>query len=202
MISIIKSILSVLISVLFINKLNILQFISIIPDEYSFEIYLTIYLSIFDFILNLIEEKIKSKFYGKIECIFHESNENIYIDSNPSISFVEDVCFVYCTLKMKGPSSLFKDNSIIISLPNWFSVQADSKSIAKTNVSNEFIIMLNELVSQNDINVEDIQVKIKLGFIREEFMDDYSYTMTPRLKKNCRIKYTHNKAYISNKNRR
>lgn len=194
LLSIIKSILSVLLSIFVINRFNVFSLITFIPDEFSFEIYLTLYIAVFELGLTRFLEKIEKKYYGEINCVFYESNDKISKDSNPTISFNEEVCYIKCSIHIRGSVDLFKDNKLIISLPNWVSVQSiDKSSILKSDGENRYVVLLSEILPVNQVFIENSKADIKLGFILEDRQDNYEITLTPELFKNRFIKFEFNK---------
>lgn len=199
--AIMKSVFSVMVSLFFIRYFNVFQGIDLIPDEYSFEIYLMIYLAIVEALLSKLENYVRERLLGEIYCVFYENKNNVSLKNNPSVSFLDDVCYIYCYISLKGPSWLYNENSLIISLPSWVAVQSATRSIAVVNGENEFVIRLDGLVPKSVKYLDNSSVDLKLGFIREELLDEYSYTIVPKLKKKKFVDYQFNKLNLCNTNR-
>lgn len=154
-------------------------------DDISFDIFLSIYILIFNKIVDKISQYIKSKFGCEVKCIFSEDKNNYNIKVDPSVSFSEDVCYVECRLILNGSILALSESYLEISLPNWVSVQtvdSTKKSSISAIDNNKYKISFEHNISKEDKGYNDSIIDIKIGFIKEEEIEKYEYTVIPNFK--------------------
>ena len=87
-------ILGAIVSLLATNTFNIFNYFTFVPDEYRYEICLTVYLAVFDFLIrnvyDFLVRKLNKKFYSEIQVIFCLPNTESDIGINPRVVFNEE----------------------------------------------------------------------------------------------------------------
>ena len=87
-------ILGAIVSLLATNTFNIFNYFPFVPDEYRYEICLTVYLAVFDFLIRIVYDLLVKilikKFHSEIQVIFCLPNTESDIGINPTVVFNEE----------------------------------------------------------------------------------------------------------------
>ena len=77
-----KALLVPLIAVFFLNQFNVFEYITFVPEDYKFDVGLTLYLAILEALAEILEH-LYSNALAEVECIFFQKAEDINIKNTP-----------------------------------------------------------------------------------------------------------------------
>lgn len=180
--TVLRPVLSALIAIYLLSLFNLVDYVSIVPEDIKFETGLTIYFAIVENILFAIKLKIKENYASEITCIFYK--EDADISNKPVIKFDEnDVCQVKCVLDIRGNNNILGKSKIRISLPRWVDVQFDEiqSEIVKTEERHECLINLNHLVTNDKKARASASCQINLAMIALPSKELNTYTGTGKI---------------------
>ena len=195
---ILKAIALPLFAIFLVGKFNIFDSITFVPNEYSFEIGLTSYIAILDFIYFKLSKYIDLNHKASIECLFYSDKLSKKITNIPSVSFIEDVSYINCCITVKGGAKKLAKNALIISFPNWVDLQQTNGSAGIINDKNQFVIELGSIICIDDKIVEVSTVDIKIGLIRNQSPNNYSTVVAPIIKKQFMMQFAFNESELCN----
>ena len=110
---ILKSLIIPIVAVISLNYFNLFEYVVFVPEDYRYEVGLTVYLAISETIYGLIESWIERK-QATVKCIFYVSDIDKDINNNPSIMCDSEgmgVASVNCYVELKGNLKKFGQKS-------------------------------------------------------------------------------------------
>lgn len=191
--TIIKGILLPLFAIFLVNKWNLFESITFVPEDYSFEAGLAAYFCILECLYTKLLCKVKA-YEAKIECLFYSSEQNENIENNPSISFVNEVAYINGKIKVSGKAKRLCENNVLITIPNWVDIQIDGCENLIKIENNICKIKIDKIINSKEDYVESSSVKFKIGLIKNYSLnEEYSTVIKPSLEKKFGYKFVYNK---------
>lgn len=195
----IKAVVLPLIAMFILNKWNLCDYITFIPEDYRFEAGLALYMAILEAIAEFAEYFI-AKASATITCTFYMDERHEDSHTRPSIQMSENsmgVASVWCHIILNGDYKKLLGTEVCLDIPQWFSAQLDANSNItqeacqiKWNVST----LLPEHDNRREIHTE---IRMKLSFIRTE-ETDASIVIEPTVKKKIGLEFETNGIMIQN----
>lgn len=193
-------ILGAIVSLLATNTFNIFNYFTFVPDEYRYEICLTVYLAVFDFLIrnvyDFLVRKLNKKFYSEIQVIFCLPNTESDIGINPRVVFNEEgQSQIDIRLKVSGQKKHFHGKRIQISQIACADFQVNIKNEITEVDGNNFYINLEKLFANSNEN--DLESTHRLVLIQT--LDEIKYVCNIKaefLDKPFNIKFKSNFAKV------
>lgn len=169
-------ILGAIVSLLATNTFNIFNYFPFVPDEYRYEICLTVYLAVFDFLIRIVYDLLVKilikKFHSEIQVIFCLPNTESDIGINPTVVFNEEgQSQIDIRLKVSGQKKHFHGKRIQISQIACADFQVNIKNEITEVEGNNFYINLEKLFANSNEN--DLESTHRLVLIQT--LDEIKY---------------------------
>lgn len=193
---IITPVLSAILGIIVANNINIFALLSLVPQEYAYEICITVYISIANIVIELLLNKIllyvNDRFLSCIEVIISPIQTNANIDSNIELEFGDDgLAQAKVTVIMKGRRKHFRNIELIINRPAFAEVQFNQISSEVKMAQGNCYIKLEELFGNDEII--DSNRNFRIVFIKDPIDGDNSIIVTPKLsRKRWHLLYKNN----------
>lgn len=151
-----KAILTPLLAVFFLNKFNLFEYVTFVPDEYTFDVGLMLYLALIEAIYEIIKQRL-SKSMSEIECIFYEKKDSIDIRNTPVFACDPQmgVAIIHCRVRLRGNVNNLRKCRLILSLPEWLSSQLPDNHIALEYSDNKLTWSFNRFLSDGTVLRDD-----------------------------------------------
>lgn len=174
-----KTLVSAILGIIILNAFNIFDYLSFVPEEIKYEVGMATYFSVIESVLSTIINKINDKF-TYVEFIFYNKrNEANYLE-NPIINFSEDVAKISVKISVAGHSSHLRKSLIILKVPEWITIQANSEIVRVADDTHSSVIELSRIVPESGKS-EKGTVHVDLHFIRDS-KEQKSYTLKGQFK--------------------
>lgn len=184
----IKAILIPIISMAALNKFNLFDFISLVPEDRRFDMGLTAYLAIFEALFLFLEKCIEGRRAG-ISCVFYakkaEKNEN----NTPKIicgSSTSNVAYIYCDIQTSGNAKLLRKVSVSLKLPDWVSSQIPQNETVARYKDNTLIFAFDKLIPESNSREYIATHTVQIPLIETSNAGCSSVVLKPQL--NCKLK--------------
>lgn len=197
---IIAPVLSAIIGILAANKLNVFDFLPFVPDEYSYEICITVYFAVVDIIIDALMNGIlyfvKNRFMSELEVVISQQGTNINVGTDSFLEFnADDLTEANVLVKIKGRKNHFKNINLIIKKPAFAEIQSTYRRSEATLSRNNYCIKLESLFGNSDFI--DSSQTFKIAMIQDPVDGDTSVILSPELsKKRCGLIYKHNNVHL------
>ena len=174
-------------------KCNIFEFITIIPDNYKYDVGLTVYLAFFGFAYDWCDDYINSK-RAQIVCTFYQL-ENVKIICDKSTG----TAMICCELQLTGDSSRLRNCKLQMDLPQWLSSQVKNTDIVLEYTSDTLIWTFDHLIPDSKEKQVNVKYNVKIPFINNNGENKVSFKLFPTIKNNkTMIDFRTNGFYIQN----
>ena len=191
---ILKSLIIPIVAVISLNYFNLFEYVVFVPEDYRYEVGLTVYLAISETIYGLIESWIERK-QATVKCIFYVSDIDKDINNNPSIMCDSEgmgVASVNCYVELKGNLKKLRKCKISLKLPKWLSSQASTSDIVLNYSQNQLIWEFQSLLPETGIVEQIAEYKNKISFIRSTEDSSLSIILKPQMNKCLGVKFQTN----------
>lgn len=197
-----RSILGPLFAVFLVSKINIFDFITLVPDDVKYEAGLTVYLAFSEAVF-LIIGKIAENNCAAVTCIFFTRESEVDINNTPAISCSIGTASIKCRVSLAGSARILRSTSLHLVLPVWLSSQIEKSNRILQYENQAVLLSLGSLIPNNNRKKTEVEITVSIPFIQN--MDEGILTnlLTPELKgtnlKRYLINYKTNGFKISNK---
>ena len=159
-----KAILTPLLAVFFLNKFNLFEYVTFVPDEYTFDVGLMLYLALIEALYEIIKQRL-SKSMSEIECVFYERKDSIDIRNTPMFVCDSQTCVttISCRIRLRGNVNSLRKCKLVLSLPEWLSSQLADNHIALEYSDNKLTWNFNRFLSDGTVlrdNYAEINVRV------------------------------------------
>ena len=195
-----KSLIIPLVVVISLSYFNLFNYVIFVPQDYRYEVGLTVYLAIAETIYGLIESWIGQK-QATIKCIFYVSDIDKDINNNLSIMCDSEgmgVASVNCYIELKGNLKKLRKCKINLKLPEWLSSQASTSDIVLNYSENQLNWEFQSLLPETGIVEQIAEYKSKISFIRSTENSSLSIVLQPQINKCLGVKFETNCIKVKN----
>jgi hypothetical protein len=194
-----KAIALPIIAMFVLNKWNLCEYITFIPEDYRFEAGLALYMALLEAVAEFIEYVI-AKANATIICTFYTDERREDRQARPTIQMSNSsmgIASVWCHIILDGSYKKLSGTEICLDIPQWFSVQLDANSSLEQNnhqIKWNVSILLPEHDNQKEVHTE---MRMKISFIRNN-ENDTSIVLEPTIKKKLGLEFETNGITIQN----
>lgn len=195
----IKAVALPIIAMFMLNKWNLCEYITFIPEDYRFDAGLALYMALLEAVAEFIEYFI-AKANATITCTFYIDERREDMHAKPTVQMSGSsmgIANVWCHIILDGNYKKLLGTEICLDIPQWFSAQLDANSSLeqdnhqiKWNVST----LLPEHDNKKDVHTE---TRMKISFIRNN-ENDASIVLEPTIKKRFGLGFETNGITIQN----
>ena len=182
-----------------LNKWNMCEYITFIPEGYRFEAGLALYMAILEAIAELIEYLI-AKANANITCTFYTDERREDTHSKPIIQMSDSsmgIASIWCHIILNGNYQKLYGTEICLDTPSWFSAQLDTNSSLEQN-DHQIKWNVSTLLPEHDNNKKiHTEIRMKISFIRND-VNNASIVLEPTIKKKMGLKFETNGITIQN----
>lgn len=200
-----KALLVPLIAVFFLNQFNVFEYITFVPEDYKFDVGLTLYLAILEALAEILEH-LYSNALAEVECIFFQKAEDINIKNTPVFVCSDQtagVTSISCKVQLKGNVKRLKNCRLSLELPNWLTSQIPQNSQMMLYSGNTLIWKFDTILSANAIvDEQSATVTTTIPLIRTKGDEILTVVLQPELLspiKHFGVKLTTNSVKIQNR---
>ena len=195
----IKAILFPIIAMFMLNKWNLCEYVTFIPENYRFEAGLTLYMAILEAFAEFIKYFIV-KANAAIICTFYTDERREDNHANPIIQMSDSsmgIASIWCHIILNGNYQKLLGSEVCLDIPQWFSAQLDVDSYLKQE-ANQIKWNVSTLLPEHDNRREvHTEIRMKISFIRNE-INNASIVLEPTVKKKRGLKFETNGITIQN----
>lgn len=182
-----------------LNKWNLCEYITFIPEDYRFDAGLALYMAVLEAIAELIEYFI-AKANAAITCTFYVDERREDRHAKPTIQMSGSsmgIANVWCHIILDGNYKKLLGTEICLDIPQWFSAQLDANSSLEQN-NHQIKWNVSTLLPEHD-NKKDVhtETRMKISFIRNN-ENDASIVLEPTIKKRFGLEFETNGITIQN----
>lgn len=195
----IKATILPIIAMFMLNKWNLCEYVTFIPEDYRFEAGLALYMAMLEAIAEFMEYFIV-KASATITCTFYTDERREDNHAKPIVQMSDNsmgIASIWCHIILNGNYQKLLGAEVCLDIPQWFSAQLDADSQLrqeahqiKWNVST----LLPEHDNKREVHAE---MRMKISFIRNE-VNDASIVLEPTVKKKRGLKFETNGITIQN----
>lgn len=195
----IKAVVLPIIAMFMLNKWNLCEYITFIPEDYRFEAGLALYMAILEAVAEFIEYFI-AKANATITCTFYTDERREDRHAKPTIQMSDSsmgIASVWCHIILDGNYKILSGTEICLDIPQWFSAQLDANSSLNQNnhqIKWDVSTLLPEHDNKKDVHTE---TRMKISFIRNN-ENDASIVLEPTIKKRFGLEFETNGITIQN----
>lgn len=176
------TLLAAFLGLLAVNIFNIFDYWLFIPEDYRYEVGITIYFAIADTTLTNTVDWIKENYYSRISCIMKVKGMKSNIFSTPEVDFNElDLAEVFLHIHVKGKKKSLSD--VFIQIPSLAvaSMQLNTRNTFATIIKDGSCIVKIGQLFGNVENQTEVEVEIPITFIKEPVDISSSIQITPKI---------------------
>lgn len=195
----IKAVVLPIIAMFILNKWNLCEYITFIPEDYRFEAGLALYMAMLEAVAEFIEYFI-ARANATITCTFYTDERREDRHAKPTIQMSGSsmgIASVWCHIILDGNYKKLSGTEIYLDIPQWFSAQLDANSSLEQNnhqIKWNVSILLPEHDNKKDVHTE---TRMKISFIRNN-ENDASIVLEPTIKKRFGLEFETNGITIQN----
>lgn len=163
-----KILISIILGLMLINKINIFSGFNGIPKDKVFDIAVMVYIPLIQISINILMNWFNYKFVSKVSVTLYSPNTEPNLDSNAIVDFKNnDLAEIRICVELNGKYKHFKDIKIIFPSISSLTMQPNKDDSISINDSEECVIDLNEIIGskRNDTN---FKYEYILNFIKDE----------------------------------
>lgn len=182
-----------------LNKWNLCEYITFIPESYRFEAGLALYLAILESVVESIEYFIM-KANSTIKCIFYidELREDSHI--KPIIKMSKctmGTAKILCHVTLDGNYKKLFGTEIYLDIPQWFSVQLNAGNNLDQD-NNKIKWNISSLLPQHDNKIAvHAETRMEISFIQNN-VNEALIDLEPTVKRKFGLKFDTNGFTIQN----
>lgn len=179
-----KAIFIPVIAVWGLSKFNIFEYITFVPQEYQYEIGLTVYLALIEAVYGLGENFIDSK-KAKVVCVFFKSEMDKDGKNIPSIICDETmgVATINCYIELTGNLGRLRKCKLQMELPSWLTAQLSTSDTVLSYTGNLLIWEFDKMLPETGISNQSATYKSKISLIKNTSGNNISIKLEPQMKK-------------------
>lgn len=195
-----KSLIIPIIVVISLSYFNLFQYITFVPEDYCYEVGLTVYFAIAEALYSLAENCIKQN-QAIVKCIFYSSDVDKDMNNNPTIvcnSGMLGVATINCHIELKGNLKKLRKCKINLNLPEWLSSQVSKSDIVLNYSQNQLNWKFQNLLPETGIVIQTAEYKNKISFIKSTEDSNLSIVLRPQISKCFGVSFETNYIKIQN----
>lgn len=196
---ILKAILVPIVAIFFLNKFNLFEHITFVPEEYQYEIGLTAYLALIEALYGFGENFINSK-KASVVCVFFKSETDKDEKNIPSIICDEavGVANINCNIELTGNLGRLRKCKLQMELPSWLTAQVSNSDTVLSYTGNLLIWEFDKLLPETGISNQSATYKSKISLIKNTSGNNISIKLEPQIKRIIGIAFKTNGFKIQN----
>ena len=193
---ILKAILVPIVAIFFLNKFNLFEHITFVPEEYQYEIGLTAYLALIEALYGFGENFINSK-KASVVCVFFKSETDKDEKNIPSIICDEavGVANINCNIELTGNLGRVRKCKLQMELPSWLTAQVSNSDTVLSYTGNLLIWEFDKLLPETGISNQSATYKSKISLIKNTSGNNISIKLEPQMKRIIGIDFIINLAF-------
>lgn len=166
--NILKPIIAAIISLLALYKLNVFDYLTFIPNEYRYEVGITVYFAFFEILIETIFDCIGAKLFSNLDIVISSKNTFGDLTSTPQIDFNSmQIAEMFVKISATGTKKQFAATAIKIPCPSFVTMQVNEQNAAAViDPDGDCIINLQRLFG-NIYERTQIDCEFIISFIRE-----------------------------------
>ncbi|WP_304975153.1 hypothetical protein [uncultured Acetatifactor sp.] len=182
-----------------LNKWNLCEYITFIPEDYRFDAGLALYMAMLEAVAEFIEYFI-AKANATITCTFYTDERREDRHAKPTIQMSDSsmgIASAWCHIILDGSYKKLSGTEICLDIPQWFSAQVDANSSLEQNnhqIKWNVSLLLPEHDNKKDVHTE---MRMKISFIRNN-ENNVSIVLEPTIKKRFGLEFETNGITIQN----
>lgn len=178
-----KAILIPIVAVWGLSKFNLFEYITFVPEEYQYEIGLTVYLALIEALYGFGENFIDSK-KAKVVCVFFKSETDKDGKNIPSIICDETigVATINCYIELTGNLERLRKCKLQMELPSWLTAQISASDTVLSYIGNQLIWEFNKMLPETGISNQSATYKNKISLIKNISGNNISIRLEPQMK--------------------
>ena len=179
-----KAILIPVVAVWGLSKFNLFEYITFVPEEYQYEIGLTVYLAIIETLYGVGESFIDSK-KAKVVCVFFKSETDKDRKNIPSIICDETigVATIDCYIELTGNLERLRKCKLQMQLPSWLTAQISTSDTVLSYTGNLLIWEFDKMLPETGISNQNATYKSRISLIKNTSGNNISIKLEPQMKK-------------------
>lgn len=178
--------LAVILGLIAISKFNLFDVITIVPEDYKYEVCLTLYVGLSEAIIRCIEDFLSNN-SSSIQCIFSFDKRNFDITNTPMIVLPDDnisIANVYCQIKVHGKVGFIKNSKIVLCFPDWVDVDVcRGTGVVEIHGNRSCVINLSNFVNQDQRTVIETTQIIQFSLLKATIDREGQYIVDSKLEK-------------------
>ncbi len=194
-----KAVVLPIIAMFMLNKWNLCEYITFIPEDYRFEAGLALYMAMLEAVAEFIEYLI-TKANATITCSFYTDERREDGHAKPTIRMSDSsmgIASVWCHIILDGSYKKLSGTEICLDIPHWFSAQLDANSSLEQN-DHQIKWNVSTLLPEHDNKKEvHTEMRMKISFIRNN-ASEASIVLEPTVKKKFGLGFETNGITIQN----
>ena len=195
----IKAVALPIIAMFILNKWNLCEYITFIPEDYRFDAGLALYMALLEAVAEFIEYFI-AKANATITCTFYIDERREDRHAKPTVQMSGNslgTANVWCHIILDGNYKKLSGTEICLDIPQWFSAQLNANSSLEQN-NHQIKWHVSTLLPEHD-NKKDVhtEIRMKISFIRNN-ENDASIVLEPTIKKKFGLEFETNGITIQN----
>ena len=196
---ILKAILIPIVVVWCLNKFNLFEYITFVPEEYQYEIGLTVYLALIEAVLGFIENFIDSK-RAKVKCVFFKSEMDKDEKNVPSIICDETigVAVISYNIMLTGNLGRLRKCKLKLEVPSWLVAQAYTSDTVLSYEGNLLTWEFDKILPETGINNQSATYKGKISLIKNISGNNMLIKLEPQMQKIIGVRFETNGFKIQN----
>lgn len=194
-----KAILIPIVAVLCLGKFNLFEYITFVPEEYQYEIGLTVYLALIEALHGFGKNFINSK-KAKIACVFFKTETDKDEKNVPFIICDETigVATINCYIELTGNLKRLRKCKMQMELPSWLTAQVSTSDTVLSYTGNLLIWEFDKMLPETGISNQNAAYKNKISLIKNISGNNISIKLEPQMKKIKGIAFETNGFKIQN----
>lgn len=196
---ILKAILIPILVVWCLNKFNLFEYITFVPEEYQYEIGLTVYLALVESLFGFGENFIDSQ-KAKVVCVFFESEADKDEKNIPSIICDETigVATINCFIELTGNLGRLRKCKLKLEVPSWLTAQVGTSDTVLSYAGNLLTWEFDKILPETGISNQSATYKGKISLIKNISGNNISIKLEPQMQKIIGVRFETNGFKIQN----
>lgn len=194
-----KAILIPIVTVWGLSKFNVFEYITFIPEDYRYEIGLTVYLALIEALYEFGEKFVDSK-KAKVVCIFFKSETDKDGKNIPTIicDATIGVAVINCYIELTGNLGRLRKCKLQMELPSWLTAQISASDAVLSYTGNLLTWEFSKMLPEMGIGDQSATYKSKISLIRNTSENNISIKLEPQMKKTKCISFETNGFKVQN----
>lgn len=188
-----KAILIPVFSALLLSKFNLSEYIPFVPEEYQYEIGLTVYLALIEAIYGFCESFFNSR-KAKVICVFYKVKEDKDIENIPTIICDDTigVSTINYYIELTGNLKRLRKCKFKMELPPWLTIQLNISDEVLSYKNNQLIWEFDKILPATGIKNQNANCQNKISLIKNISGNNVSLDLKPKMEKKIGICFATN----------